>query len=404
MPLVTLPEFEPHKAQRELLERYRKRNVCCAGRRFGKTVLLIDVIIAQPGGALAGARGDGRQGLACAWYAPNDAYFTRVYKDIVRLYHPVIRSSATSPRPSIEFINNGRIDFWTLAQPMKCGRGNNYARVVIDEAAHAPHLQEAWEKTIAWTLADADGDAFFISTPNGLNFFHTLYKKAQRDGDYWSAYKAPSMSNPHLPDGWMEEQRTKMPDLVFSQEVLANFVTFGSGLIDQKMFRYGDYPQHERVVLGVDLAISEREGADYTAICAMCRDSEHGTVYIIAVERFRAPFHIVIEKIKTASARFKPVLIGIEQTQFQAAVVQELLRTTTLPVLGVRADRDKLTRFLPMLTRYERRMVVHHSDQVPNALEEELVAFPEGAHDDMVDALSIASHVLGRISSFSYTA
>ncbi|TSE29644.1 hypothetical protein Tther_01380 [Tepidimonas thermarum] len=133
MPQLTLSDFTPHAGQRRILRAASKRNVCCMGRRWGKTEMLKEVIVAYPGGALGGKDGRGRKGLPCAWYAPNDSYFSRVFFELVEQYQPVIRKASTQPRPVIEFINGGRIDFWTLA--------------------------------------DLDGDAWFISTPNGINYF-----------------------------------------------------------------------------------------------------------------------------------------------------------------------------------------------------------------------------------------
>jgi predicted phage terminase large subunit-like protein len=307
----------------------------------------------------------------------------------------VIRKATSQPRPVIEFRNGGRIDFWTLENPMKCGRGNFYARIVVDEAAHARHLKDAWEQSIAWTLADLDGDAWFISTPNGINYFNDLYRKAETD-PAWVSHTAPSMDNPFLPAGWMEEQRETMPALVFAQEVLAQFVTFGAGLVKPEHIIYGAAPSGLRVVLGVDLAISEREGADWTAIVAMARDPASGIIYVIEAERHRAGFAAVLDLIKAAAARHNPTLIAVEQVQYQAAVVQELTRTTRLPVRGVRPDRDKLTRFLPLLTRYEQGQVRHDPGRVPAWFREELLSFPQGQHDDGVDAAALAWAALGK--------
>lgn len=400
MPRLTLPDFNPHPGQARLLAGAKKRNAVCMGRRWGKTLTLQEVILNRPGGALAGRDGWGRQGLPCAWYAPNDSYFALVYKYISRTYAPVIRRATSQPRPVIEFRNGGRIDFWTLENPMKCGRSNHYARVVIDEAAHARHLKDAWEQSIIWTLADLDGDAWFISTPKGINYFHHLYRLGATD-PAWMSQTAPSTENPYLPPGWMEEQRSKMPELVFAQEVLAQFVTFGAGLIKPEYLVDGTAPPGLPITLGVDLAISEREDADWTAIVALSRDPVTGILYVREAERHRCGFNEVLGRIKAAAARWNPGVIAVEQTQYQAAVVQELARTTKLPVHGVRPDRDKRTRFVPVLTRYEQRLMRHDPSGVPDWFREELLAFPQGAHDDGVDALAYAWIGLG-LAAHSY--
>jgi predicted phage terminase large subunit-like protein len=98
----------------------------------------------------------------------------------------------------------------------------------------------------------------------------------------------------------------------------------------------------------------------------------------------------VLNRIKAAAARHKPVVVAIEQVQYQAAVIQELNRTTTLPIRGIRPDKDKLTRFAPLLTRYEQRMVRHNPAGVPAWFRDELLSFPEGNLDDGVDAASMA--------------
>lgn len=383
---VRLPQFIPHNKQREIIKARRRRNVCCMGRRFGKTLLMQEVILNIPGGAMGGRDGRGGRGLPCAWFAPNDSYFTRVFAEIAYQYDPVIRKATSQPRPVIEFINGGRIDFWTLENPMKCGRGRKYARIVIDEAAHARHLKDAWEQTILWTLADLDGDAWFISTPKSINYFHELYERGTSGDPEWISHTAPSFENPYLPDGWMEEQRQSMPALVYQQEVMAQFVTFGGNLVKPEHIIEGPAPDHLPVTLGVDLAISTRDTADWTAIAAVSIDPVTGITYLREIERHRCEFNEVLARIKAAAARHRPAMIAIEETQYQAAVVQELLRTTSLPIRGVRPDKDKLTRFMPLLTRYEQHMVRHDPSGVPAWYRDELLAFPDGDHDDGVDA------------------
>ena len=88
--------------------------------------------------------------------------------------------------------------------------------------------------------------------------------------------------------------------------------------------------------------------------------------------------------------------IAIEQVAYQAVVVQELLRNTTLPIKGVTPDRDKLTRAQPIALRYEQGLVHHHD--LPSWFEDELLAFPQAEHDDAVDALVYAYQAVMHMS------
>ncbi len=369
-----------------MLEAPARFKVISAGRRFGKTLLAVEWLALMHGGAIDGA--------SVGFFAPTYKLLMEAWNDFEYTLTPIMkRSNKTEMR--MELITGGKIDFWTL-EDNSAGRGRKYHRIIIDEAAHSRNLKNIWEQSISPTLTDYRGEAWFISTPNGMNYFYELFKRGG-DPAYpdWASFHIPTSANPHIDPEEIEERRRELPELVFRQEYLAEFVTFGGGLIKPEMLVMGECQPHLRPVLGVDLAISERDGADYTAIVAMARDPDTGIVYIKEVERFRAGFHEVLTRIKAAAARHNPSIVAIEQTQFQAAVVQELARTTTLPVRGVRPDRDKVTRFAPLLTRFEQRMVRLDPSGCPAAFRDELLAFPDSAHDDMVDAASYAFAALG---------
>jgi hypothetical protein len=84
--------------------------------------------------------------------------------------------------------------------------------------------------------------------------------------------------------------------------------------------------------------------------------------------------------------------VNIETIAYQTVFAHELVRHTGLRVRGVRPDRDKVTRARPVAALMEGGRVVFWSRAPGLAeLEEELVAFPNGAHDDLVDALVYAA-------------
>jgi len=376
----------PHPAQAHILRDHARFNVLACGRRFGKTVLLLDRVT-QP--ALGG--------LPVAWFAPNEKLFEDAWREAVKILRPVIQHK-DQQKKRIELVTGGVLEFWTLHNTDDPGRSRKYARVVVDEAAMAPRLEKQWTEAIRATLADYRGSAWFASTPKGSNYFRDLFR---RDDPDFRSWQFPTAANPHISPDEIEAARHELPSIVFAQEFLAEFVDMAGARVKREWLRHGTPPDtFDQIVMGVDLAISTREGSDYTAAVVLGKHEDR--TWVLAAERTRAGFHDVVNFIRAMAERYNPTIIAIEQVQYQAAVVQELLRKTNLPVAGVRPDRDKLARFLPLEARYEQSLVWH----APGLLEfeDELLSFPEGAHDDLVDASAYAFNTLTRPSRADLTA
>jgi predicted phage terminase large subunit-like protein len=382
VPDIRLVLPRPHEGQKVILAQARRYNVLACGRRFGKTTLggnlLSDPVL--------------KDALPCAWFAPTYRLLEEAYNDHKRIYQPVIRRAVQTPAPRIELITGAAIDYWTLDDPSTVARGRKYKRVIIDEAAMARHLEQAWTEAIRPTLTDYKGDAFFLSTPKGSNYFKTLYGMAGADPD-WMAWQMPTTANPWIDPTEVDKAGESLPSIAFRQEYLAEFVDAAGARIKREWLRYGDCPEGLPTYIGVDLAISTKSEADYTGVVVISR-SEDGTIYVRDVNRTRADFASVLRFIEAMADKWKPTMIGIEQVQYQAAVVQELLRRTKLPIRGIRPDRDKVTRFAPLEARYEQSQVMH-CQGLPAYFEDELLSFPVGRHDDVVDALAYAWQVCG---------
>ncbi len=180
--------------------------------------------------------------------------------------------------------------------------------------------------------------------------------------------------------------------------------------------------------VGVDLAASLAERADYTAVVEVVETADH-TLVMVGVWRerladgHRAWLTGLADAIGPAAGRpygppvgprlcqplgiLPPLFAGatgdpalprrlsavnIESTAFQTVFAHELVRHTGLPVRAVRPDRDKVTRARPLAALLEAGRVVFWSRAPGLAeLENELVAFPNGAHDDLVDAAVYAA-------------
>jgi predicted phage terminase large subunit-like protein len=95
--------------------------------------------------------------------------------------------------------------------------------------------------------------------------------------------------------------------------------------------------------------------------------------------------------------------VNIEAVQHQSTFVREILGSTPLPARAVRPDKDKVTRARALAARYEAGKVFHVKGAPGIAqLESELASFPNGEHDDLVDALVYAADLTG--SQFYFTA
>jgi predicted phage terminase large subunit-like protein len=376
---IKIPPITLHAKQGHILASKARFKVVSAGRRFGKTLLAVEWLTLMDGGAL--------DGYPVAYFAPTYKLSLEVWNNVAKTLEPITQRSSRTER-RIELITGGVIDFWTLEEP-SAGRGRKYKRVVIDEAAHAPYLKEAWEESIRQTLIDYKGEAMIISTPNGRNYFYDLYLRSLADSE-WASFQMPTSTNPFISPDEIEQARRELPDLVFRQEYLAEFVTMSGGLVKQENIIYAEptITDDAQIVVGVDLAISKSALADYTAIVTAIHKG--GNVIIADVQRGRWNFREVVEVIKNVAQNAS--LVVIESVQYQAAVVQELIATTQLPVIEYTPDKNKITRFLPLLARIEHGQVMF-SHSLPRWYFDELLSFPVGQHDDCVDASVYAALV-----------
>ena len=215
------------------LQPHRFKALRC-GRRFGKTEFAKNWI-AQ--GLV--------QGEECAWFAPQHMTWIEVYSELTQMLGPILDASSRAP-PVIRLSNGGRLDFWSLENPI-AGRGRRYRRIVIDEAAFTKDgdnrsddaMMALWEKGIKPTLFDYGGEALVCSNSAGKNpdnFFYNICTDPQYG---FHEFHATTLDNPLLPkraqnesfEDWgarrarfHEDLRKDNDPLVYAQEYMAEFV------------------------------------------------------------------------------------------------------------------------------------------------------------------------------------
>jgi predicted phage terminase large subunit-like protein len=136
---------------------------------------------------------------------------------------------------------------------------------------------------------------------------------------------------------------------------------------------------------------------DFTAIgiFALCPGTELAVLEIYRNDKIEGPDQIAL--VAQLSAKHRVQRIGIEAVAYQWTAVQAAVRSGLPAVAITRGQESKETRAWTIATRYEVGMVFHlRGAPWLDALETELVAFPNGPHDDQVDVLSDAGDVVAQ--------
>jgi hypothetical protein len=253
---VRLPRL--HQGQQRIKAELSRFNVVDCGRRFGKTTLGIDLVTPILAGRPVG------------WFSPTYKMMLEVWRELSNIFQPVVARASMQER-RLELITGGVLEMWSL-ENQDAARGRKYQRVIIDEAAMVAGLETAWQAAIRPTLTDYEGDAFFLSTPKGHNFFKTLFDYGQDPlRSEWRSWQMPTLANPFIKPAEVEAARLELPERVFRQEYLAEFLANGSFFVNvdgcataqvEAIGRPGD-----RYVIGVDWA--RASGGDYTVFAVV---------------------------------------------------------------------------------------------------------------------------------------
>lgn len=382
----------PHRAQLKVLAGRKQFNVLCCGRRWGKTVIGIDRVIAN---AVMMRRKVG-------WFAPSYKYLGDAWRDLEQVLDPLIRSRDSQDR-RMEFRSGGSLECWTLDKP-DAGRSRSYHEVIVDEAALVSDLEGAWQKAIQPTLTDYDGSAWFLSTPRGTSsYFHTIFQRGQDPlNKLWASWQMPTAANPFMKPAVIERFREDVTDLVFAQEYLGEFVSW-AGAVFRRITKAVSLAIPTRtVMIGVDWG---RTG-DYTVFTGLSAEG-----HVTEIDRFRgveyaeqrARLQAFWERHGGRIYRGQPTapFIIAEQNSMGAPVVEQLQRDN-LPVYGfVTTNQSKAAIIQSLALGFERDIVKIPDNPV---LIGELQAFeatklagglvryaaPKGLHDDCVLSLAFA--------------
>jgi predicted phage terminase large subunit-like protein len=143
-----------------------------------------------------------------------------------------------------------------------------------------------------------------------------------------------------------------------------------------------------RIILSLDTAFSAKQSADYS-VCEIWAECGDG-YYLLHVWRGRVEFPRLIFVANELAAQWSPHALLIEDAASGQSLIQALRASTILPVIPVKhQSRSKEARAAAASPMVEagRVFLPREAPWLPAFLDE-LSSFPNGAHDDQVDALA----------------
>lgn len=367
-------------------------------RRFGKDILGMNLYAET---ALAG--------YPTAWFSPTYGMMIETWQEVTRTLKPIIRKQNGSDH-RIELITGGVLDMWSL-DAQDTARGRKYKRVIVNEAAMVANLMDAFNFIIRPTLADYQGDAWFLSTPRGRNAFWQMYQWGQSDQiayQDWNSWRKPTSDNPFIAPQEIADMRAQMPELAYKQEIEAEFLEDGGqvfrGVDKAAVIRERDEPEKHvghYVAIGVDWG-KMNDFSVFTAKCSECKR-------VVDWERFREiDYHVQRGRLKTMVIKWFNAPTLPERNSIGIPNIEEMLRDDITVLLGedgeagfntTQASKAKLIEGLALdIEREQLKVPFDYADELsafellgrsPNGLPK--YGAPEGMNDDRVISLALAN-------------
>ncbi|MBX3243770.1 MAG: phage terminase large subunit [Acidobacteria bacterium] len=226
----------------------------------------------------------------------------------------------------------------------------------------------------------------------------SLSALAEEDNDRLGRNKGEALCPERYDRDTLLNIKRKLGSYAFSALYQQRPVPRDGGLFKRKWFgRIVDAaPKGLRWCRAYDLAVSTKTTADFTASFRCALDA-NGDLYIADGFRGRLAYPEQYRYVTERMAAEEWTSHGIEEALHGLALLQDLKRERSLsryPLKGIKADTDKVTRALAWASRAEAGQVVLVRGAWIDEFLEEVCRFPDGRHDDQVDAVSLAVRML----------
>lgn len=253
--------YKPHSKQLEIhnaLENYCKYTFVSIGRQFGKTVMAENQAV----------KWCLENSWLVAWVSPTYKQCKKVFKDFRRaLDDAKLYSKKPNESDLIIYFNSGSEIRFYSAEAYDSIRGETFDAAIGDEMAF--WKREAWTEVLKATLLVKGKKFLGLSTPKGKNLFYELCQQSQIDKAY-QTFKGTSYDNPFIDVSEIEDAKRTLPDHIFRQEYLAEFLEDGGSVFVNIKDCIKNGANSSRYYFGLDLG----KANDYTVLTIINENNE----------------------------------------------------------------------------------------------------------------------------------
>lgn len=378
---IILPK--PYAKQKEIIDDSSRFKVICAGRRVGKSTLCKIITILH---LLEGKR--------VCYITPEFGYAEQIYEEILQFFSDELITRFNKSRLKFNTVTNGEMYFFS-GEALHRTRGREFDLLIVDEAAHIPDLEPEWNLSLRPLLMKTKGKAIFISTPNGRNFFYSLFQKGINSEDGYKSWQFSSHFNPYLPKDELEELTRTMPEANYRQEIMAEPSEntnnpFGTQYIIANTIQ--QLSQKEPVILAADLART----MDWTAIIGLDEDG-----MMCYFDRFKMPWELTLNKLKEVRNKFPIPQIVLDSTGV-GSVILERAQQEIYNVYGFQFTSESKPKIIHSLIKAIETGSIKVNEETAREMHTFIYKYTasghlqymaaSGYHDDCIMALAMANH------------
>lgn len=248
-------------------------------------------------------------------YKNSDIMFKEVLKHVQALGLPIKQMNKN--QFTIELENGAKFTSVTQTN-YESALGSRLSLLVVDETQSIPDIKNIYEEILGPMQLDFGtrengvlyARSVFLGTPRGVGTaFHALYMK-QLTHSNWKSYNSPSYCNPLLPKAYLDQQKELLPDHVYRQEIMAEWLSKGSGVFfafdpEQNLYDPSEvvFDENANYIVGLDFGHT-----DSTALLLVYFDNAGNYFVHDAYQQAARPTKEHVKSFKEIERRNKGIL------------------------------------------------------------------------------------------------